>query len=173
MTNLSLCALEQGTSIFPMLLSFPFAGSHRLPEDWVRRPVRPFPLCLLRFEPIIDSSVPWICFVWWSSSWQFTAFPGVFSLFGQSKYLSIRSLTLTLQDTGCDGGGGAGRFLLPPETTGCNWGRQPRRRLLDCGDSPFTDSLCAFQLSWPLLVDGTVTTSSPVTMKQCCWSGTR
>lgn len=118
MTNLSFCALEQGTSIFPIVFSFPL-GSHRLPEDWVRRPVRPLPLCLLRFEPIV-SSVVWTWFVW-SSSWWITAFSGVFSLFGQSKYLSTWSLALTLSNIGGDGN--AGRFLLPPETIGCNWGR--------------------------------------------------
>lgn len=165
MSNLSFCALEQGTNIFPMLLSFPL-GSHKFPEDWVRRPVRPFPLCLLKFEPIVDSSIVWTWFACWSSSRRFTAFPGVFSLFGQSKYLSTWFLALILQDISCSGGGGAGRFLLPPETTGCNCGRlQPRRRLLDCGNSLCTDNLCTFQASWLLLVDGTVTTSSPAIKK--------
>lgn len=144
-----------------MLLSLPL-GSHKFPEDCVRRPVRPFPLCLLKFEPIVDTSVA----VWfaWSSSRRFTALPGVFSLFGQSKYLSM-SLALILQEIG-GGGGGAGRFRLPPETT-CDCNGQPRRRLLDCGDSLLTDSLCAtFQPSWSPLVDGTVTTSSPATDHQ-------
>lgn len=156
-TDLSFCELEHGTNIFPILLSFPL-GSHRFPEDWVRRPFRPFPLCLLRFEPIMDSSIA-TCFTW-SSSWWFTAFPGVFSLFRQSKYLST-SLILTLQDD--TGGGGAGRFLLLPVTI-CNCGRQfVRRRWLDCSDSLLNGSFCIFQPSWSPLVDGTVTTSSPVT----------
>lgn len=160
--NLSFCALEQGTSIFPILLSFPL-GSQRFPDDCVRRPVRPFPLCLLKFEPMIDSSVP-TGFAWSPSSRRFTALPGVFSLFGQSG--RYRSTSLALNWPRDVGGGGAGRFLLPPETS-CDCGRQPRRRLLDCGDSPLpTDNLCTFQPSWPPLVDGTVTTSSPATDRQ-------
>ena len=92
----------------------------------------------------------------------FTAFPGVFSLFGQSRYSSM-SLALTLQDNA--GVAGAGRVRLLP---GCSWGRQPLRRLL--GDSPLNESLCTFQLSWPPLAGGTVTTSSPATIMPFCFT---
>lgn len=136
-----------------MLFNFPL-GSHKFPDDCVLRPVRPFPLCRLKFDPMLGLSFSICACVVPSAA--FTAFPGVFSLFGQSRYSSM-SLALTLQDNA--GVAGAGRVRLLP---GCSWGRQPLRRLL--GDSPLNESLCTFQLSWPPLAGGTVTTSSPATI---------
>ena len=52
----SLDDLEQGTSIFPTLMPL---ESQRFPEDWARLPLRPLPLCLLRFAPI--SPWRWCC----------------------------------------------------------------------------------------------------------------
>lgn len=140
-----------------MLFNFPF-GSHKLPDDWVLRPVRPLPLCLLRFEPMFEPFFSSCASVFVPST-LFTPFPGVFSLFGQWSGYPSTSLALTLQDKPGIGGGGLAR-LLPA----CNWGRQPLRRLL--ADSPPNESLCTFQLSWPPLAGGTVTTSSPATMTQ-------
>lgn len=145
-----------------MLFNFPF-GSHKLPDDWVLRPVRPLPLCRLRFEPMSEpsffSSFASSSFV---PSPLFTPFPGVFSLFGQwsNGYHPSTSLALTLHDKPGIGGGGLAR-LLPA----CNWGRQPLRRLL-ADSPPPNESLCTFQLSWPPLAGATVTTSSPATMTQ-------